>query len=45
MHSILLVYLSRGESSELPLNGLKDLGIPGEGVIKGTDKFNHFNII
>jgi hypothetical protein len=26
---------------ELPLNGLKDFAIPGEGVIKRTDKFNH----
>jgi hypothetical protein len=29
---------------ELPLNGLKDFAIPGEGVIKRTDKFNHVNI-
>jgi hypothetical protein len=29
---------------ELPLNGLKDFGIPGELVIKRTDKFNHVNI-
>jgi hypothetical protein len=29
---------------ELPLNGLKDFGITGEGVIKRTDKFNPVNI-
>jgi hypothetical protein len=29
---------------ELPLNDLKDFEIPGEGVIKRTDKFNHVNI-
>ena len=29
---------------ELPLNVLKDFGIPGEGVIERTDKFNHVNI-